>query len=346
MLDNKLKFTIHSHFVVPALRAAEKRGTALGSFLQGTGVSPEMLRDPQVRFTIDQYNAVTKRLWLTLDDENTGLLPRRIRMGTFRALCELAMNAEDIGGVFRNLVRAYTLFVSYMRVSHEVERGESVFSFNLLGFEDDSHVLTEWTLLSWHRFACWLSGRSFPLTRVAFRYDRPDYAEEYAKLFGCECVYRCERQELAFDAHFLKLPVIRTWRDLGDFVRNSPGIFLALPSVDDDIVLQVRRLLLSRGEKELVFPSFEVVARGLDMTGQTLRRRLRAGGTSYQKIKDGIRRDTAIELLADAKRTIAEIAELVGFRETSGFSRAFKEWTGVSPNVYRAGSRLENPGYL
>jgi AraC-like DNA-binding protein len=66
---------------------------------------------------------------------------------------------------------------------------------------------------------------------------------------------------------------------------------------------------------------------------------MRAEGTSYQQIKDGIRRDMSIELLADTRRSVADIAGQVGFNDASSFSRAFKEWTGVPPAAYRSGTQ-------
>ncbi|TAK52255.1 MAG: AraC family transcriptional regulator [Gammaproteobacteria bacterium] len=335
-LDNQFKFTVHSHFILPALRAAEQKGASLGLLLQGTGVSPQMLRDPQVRFTVDQHNAIVKRLWRLLDDQNLGLLPRVLPLGAFQVGCELAMNADTLDEMFRKMFYASQVINSYIQWQFEVIDGQAIIAFNFLGFEDSSRVPTEWSLLCLHRFACWVSGRSFPLQRVAFRYERPPYAEEYARLFGCPCTYSWHRQELVFEERYLKLRVIRTWRDLPEFVAHSPGILLALPSSEDNIALHVRRLLMDGGQRPAVFPSLDSLATSLGMTGQTLYRRIKSEGTSYQKIKDDIRRDLAIDLLANTQRTMAEIGEQLGFSEACSFSRAFKHWTGVPPMAYRS----------
>ena len=71
------------------------------------------------------------------------------------------------------------------------------------------------------------------------------------------------------------------------------------------------------------------------MTAATLRRRLEAEGTSYQDVKDQLRRDLAIDRLCNSTMSVADIAALVGFRETSAFHRAFKKWNGVQPGEYR-----------
>ena len=64
-------------------------------------------------------------------------------------------------------------------------------------------------------------------------------------------------------------------------------------------------------------------------------RRLKDEGSSYQQIKDNLRRDTAVYFLSRPELSIDEIALQLGFSEPSAFHRAFKKWTGVTPGVYR-----------
>jgi AraC-like DNA-binding protein len=81
--------------------------------------------------------------------------------------------------------------------------------------------------------------------------------------------------------------------------------------------------------------NFDNVATKLNMTSRTLRRKLIIEGNRFQQLKDNTRRDKAIHLFEQADLTIAEIGLAVGFTELATFSRAFKHWTGVSPNTYR-----------
>ena len=83
------------------------------------------------------------------------------------------------------------------------------------------------------------------------------------------------------------------------------------------------------------FPRIAELAGQLHMTQQTLHRRLKAEGSSYQRVKDSIRRDDALMLLTKEKRSVFEVAEALGFSDTRSFSRAFKQWTGMTPREYR-----------
>ena len=84
------------------------------------------------------------------------------------------------------------------------------------------------------------------------------------------------------------------------------------------------------------WPDLEAVARHLHVSPQTLRRHLREEGTSFQALKDELRRDIAIYHLGRADLSLQAIAEQLGFSEPSAFHRAFKKWTGLTPGAYRA----------
>jgi AraC-like DNA-binding protein len=68
---------------------------------------------------------------------------------------------------------------------------------------------------------------------------------------------------------------------------------------------------------------------------RTLCRRLAAEATTFQAIKDEVRRDIAIQRLTRSGDAIAEIAYDVGFDNPTAFHRAFRHWTGSTPNTYR-----------
>jgi len=69
-------------------------------------------------------------------------------------------------------------------------------------------------------------------------------------------------------------------------------------------------------------------------------RHLAAEGTSFQRIKDNLRRDIAIRDLAAGDKSIEAIAQDVGFASTANFHRAFKQWTSMTPGAYRTASSL------
>ncbi len=81
--------------------------------------------------------------------------------------------------------------------------------------------------------------------------------------------------------------------------------------------------------------SMDTVARKLTMSTRTLQRRIEAEGTTYQQILDGTRADLAMHYLENTALSIAEIAFLLGFAEPNSFYRAFRGWTGTTPDNLR-----------
>jgi AraC-like DNA-binding protein len=73
------------------------------------------------------------------------------------------------------------------------------------------------------------------------------------------------------------------------------------------------------------------VARALGMSRQTLYRRLKAEGATFEQVLDGLRRRLALRFIREQGLSVKETAYRLGFSDPSAFSRAFKRWTGSSP---------------
>jgi AraC-like DNA-binding protein len=81
--------------------------------------------------------------------------------------------------------------------------------------------------------------------------------------------------------------------------------------------------------------SIGAFARLANVSERTLKRRLKAEGTSFRALSADSRRAMAETLLSDDRLSTADIAEKLGFSDLSSFSQAFKRWVGVAPSVYR-----------
>jgi AraC-like DNA-binding protein len=92
-----------------------------------------------------------------------------------------------------------------------------------------------------------------------------------------------------------------------------------------------RRLepLLASGEVGI-----ERVARDLGYSRQTLYRRLKAEGITYEQLLDGLRRRLALRFMREGL-SVKDAAYRLGFSDPAAFSRAFKRWTGTSPSGMR-----------
>ena len=87
----------------------------------------------------------------------------------------------------------------------------------------------------------------------------------------------------------------------------------------------------------------DFIAGKMGVSRQTLFRKLKAEGTSFEKVLDALRHKMALDYLSGKKVSVNETAYLVGFSEPAAFSRAFKRWTGVSPRNLREAEPSTRP---
>jgi AraC-like DNA-binding protein len=77
------------------------------------------------------------------------------------------------------------------------------------------------------------------------------------------------------------------------------------------------------------------VSSNLCMSARTLRRHLKAAGTTYRLVLNEVQEALAVDYLSHTEISIDEIAYLLGYSDTSNFRHAFKQWTGKTPSAYR-----------
>jgi len=82
--------------------------------------------------------------------------------------------------------------------------------------------------------------------------------------------------------------------------------------------------------------SAERVASMLGISRQTLYRRLKAEGQTFEELLDDKRRELALDYLKRDRMSVKAAAYRLGFSDPAAFSRAFKRWTGISPSSFRA----------
>ncbi|TDT43178.1 AraC family transcriptional regulator [Halospina denitrificans] len=332
------RLTVSAHFVTAALAGAARDGFDTDAMLLDAGIDPTLIHDEQARVTDIQYTQLMQVIWDRMQDEFMGFAPGRSRPGTFATLCQLVIHCDNLDCVLRRASHFYALFETGVTLPLRVEGDEAIIELTHEGpLRDSHHFLQESLLVIWHRLSSWLIGQGIPLSRVFFRYPEPPHVQEYRGLFHCPLAFKQPATGLAFPARFLDRPVIRDELEMREFLKTSPADLLARPDDRNSYTARIRALIGRDFTQPL--PDFEWIADQLNTSPQTLRRRLKAENTSFQEIKDNLRRDIAIFHLMRDNLSINEIAHRAGFTETSTFHRAFKKWTGLTPGAYREGLR-------
>ena len=325
--------TIASHFARAALGGARRRGYDYSDLLQELGISPELLEEPRARIAPEQFTRLLQGLWVALDDEFLGFGRTVSRPGSFAMMCHALIHCRNLDKALHRGLLFYSLFPDGPRLTISREDEMIRLSLDDSQFCDPDHFLSESQLMVWHRLGSWLIGQRIRLEQATFSYPRPDHGAEYDLLFSCPLEFSAERSSLVFHSRYLAMPLLQDERTLKHFLQRSPADLLARPDDGDSLSSRLRRLLSHDSSR---WPDLEAVAAHLNISPQTLRRHLREEGSSFQGLKDQLRRDIAIYHLSRTDLSLQQIAEQLGFSEPSAFHRAFKKWTGLTPGAYRA----------
>jgi len=307
--------------------------------LEAAGVTAELLAMPHARVTAESFAALWMAVAGELDDEFFGLDGRRMKVGSFALLCHATLGSGNLERALRQMLRGMALFLDEVSGELRLEDGQAVIVMdNRIAEASARRFADETFLVMVHGLMCWLVGKRVALSQAEFAHPKPAHAQEYAAMYSQHLRFDAPRTAVRFDAKLLASPIVQNTETLKRFLRHAPqSVFLKYKSADSWTARLRRRLRDSIGAPD--WPGLEGVAREFHVAPTTLRRRLIAEGTSYQGIKDELRRDAAIHHLCNGALSIAEIGGLLGFQESSAFHRAFKKWSGVQPGEYRLAMR-------
>ncbi|MBI3898400.1 MAG: AraC family transcriptional regulator [Gammaproteobacteria bacterium] len=329
-----IKQTISIAFVREALTTVWQKGLYTDELLLQVGISPSLLDLPQSRISPGQYSSLWRAIALMLNDEFLGLTSRPMKIGAFSMLCHSVIHGETLEAGLRRALRFYSLIFDDIgaTLSHDGNwvRIEIANHGRHLGLFAHSAFLQ---IL--HGLVSWLIGRRIAILKAEFCYDEPSHGKEYRAIFCPNTYFNQPNTAITFSARYLDMPIIQNKETLKDFLRYAPTSFLIKFEQGDTLSDRIRRHLHHTYVSE--WPDFDAMARQLNMTPSTLRRRLEGQGQPYQSIKDDLRFDLAIILLDQPEKSVTDIAIGLGFSDTSAFYRAFKKWTGMSPTEYRSG---------
>jgi len=82
-------------------------------------------------------------------------------------------------------------------------------------------------------------------------------------------------------------------------------------------------------------PTLSEIAGILGMPNRDFHKSLKSRGLAFPDLLRAARQELALHYMADADMPLTEIAYNLGYSELSAFSRAFRNWTGMTPQRYR-----------
>jgi AraC-like DNA-binding protein len=319
--------------VVSLINTLQREGIAHSEILASAGLTPQILADQDARVPLRQY----LRLW-DFAIHRTGDAALGLKSGTRKDVSDMGIvghvvyNSENLAQGLEQYIRLFDVVNDAVCLSLRSDDKNCALSFvhkypEYYCIPDIERSL----VLALYRTRKWV-GQALPLESVHFSHKAPAYESVYRRTFGCPVFFNQDECKLVFASQYLQLQSPHT----------NPYIRRAALQYANGLLERIRNLSLAEQVKACLYRDNAIadvtvdrVASRLNMSKQTLYRKLKVEGLFFQRLVETVRFDKARQMLSQSGLSTSEIALLLGFSELSAFSRAFKRWSGMSPKRYR-----------
>ncbi|NPT56009.1 AraC family transcriptional regulator [Paraburkholderia elongata] len=318
----------------------EERGLAAPNLLTGTGLAREQLEDPHVEVNAAQeLRVVSNLLRLLKHPAGLGLqVGARYHFSAYGLWGYGLIASATAGDALSLALRFLPLTYAFTSISYHEEGDLGVLIFGEPDLPDTmKHFVVQRDMTAAAVLLNEVGRDRFPLARLTTRAQWPLPADRSSSViqsvFGIEPEFSASLNSLAFERSHLSQPL-----------PQADPVTVSMCEQMCSRLIEERRVRL--GTAKMIqhylnaipgsMPStLEDMARLMNTSQRTLKRRLQEEGTTFRVLLAQSRGTMAEELLRDGRLSLSEIAERLGFSDLSSFSQAFKRWYGEAPSTFR-----------
>lgn len=169
-------------------------------------------------------------------------------------------------------------------------------------------------------------------------YSPPDYVHKYHELFHLPLAFNASVTQVTIDnsalTHQLRPVDEHSLLQARQFCEQELATVSAHASWQNRVLMQI----IATND---CLPTISTVAQQLNLTPRTLHRYLVREGTQFKTILASAHTALAKQYLAEKSSSIKTIAYKLGYSDVANFRRAFKRWTGVTPQAYQLSAHKE-----
>ena len=318
-----------------AIARLKSAGLEVAPLLSRVGLTPELIADPEERLSVRSQIALLDEVAVALKDDCIGFtLARDFDPREIGLLYYVMASSQTLGDALKRVAR-------YSRITNEAlvvgyrEGNRLLINLSYSGVprHADRHQI-EFCMFGVLRICRILTGQNVIPQDFSISHHRSGENSEISRFVGRKVEFGADADEFTLKVNARALPLIHADTRLNDLLLKYCEAALADRRAD---MSQLR----TRVENAIspMLPHGRVlvedIARSLGMSERTLARKLSDEGLNFTEILQHLRRDLAVRYLDDRKLNISKIAWLLGFRDVSAFTHAFKRWTGKTPRQMR-----------
>jgi AraC-like DNA-binding protein len=313
----------------------EAEGIDVPSLLRDAGFDPDSLHRQNARIPVDEISVLWQLAVARAGKPTLGLArdlaATHSKLGTVGHA--MACSA-DLGAALVRLTRYMAVISDATAFSLQREaRGCWMVMEHTGGSLPIPRQRVEYALLTVFMQCQWLTRRELQPLALEFVYPPPADDRLHREAFGCGIRYNAPANRLLLSAADMAMPLPTHHPTLGEMQEHllDDQLNLLGQTTTSTLVCAEIARRLPQGE-----PRRQDVAAGLGLAERTLQRRLQQESVSFQSLLDRTRRELAQQYLAEDRHTLTDVADMLGFVDSSNFFRACKRWFGLPPAQYRA----------
>jgi AraC-like DNA-binding protein len=318
---------------------AEREGVDVNALLRKAGLGHHKIDDPRGRIGVKAQIKFLALAANALNDDCLGFhLAQKFDLRIIGLLYYVLASSETLDEALQRAAR-YSAIVNEGITLRFCDKKDIEVSFEHVGVarHTDCHQI-EFAMVALVRICRQLTDRRLPATRVSLVHQRKKDLAQFRAFFGTDVTFGAAVDELTFSPSVKGMPIVGADPYLNDLLVQYCEEAISVRKVKStsfaSSVENAVACLLPHGNARA-----SAVARKLGVSGRTLVRRLASEQLTFAKVVQRLKFDLARRYLADEALSISEIAWLLGYRDVSAFTHAFKRWTGKAPRAVRQRSR-------
>ncbi len=172
--------------------------------------------------------------------------------------------------------------------------------------------------------------------RVSFEHPEPQCIDKFTEFFNTEVTFNARETGIIFDKQTCEMVMTSVANPELARINDKTVIHYLEQFEQRNLVTKTRNFIIDHLPSGV--PKQSIIARDLNLSLRNFQRKLEQAETNYKTLLNEVRYEMACDYLSLSDYQIIQIAYFLGFSDPSNFGRAFKRWSGLSPQHFRQNS--------